>query len=38
MCDNTKVLELADKYAKPEDRYEWRIYWKDLGEVLADAG
>jgi len=32
-----QVLEMADSYAKPEDQYEWRIYWRDLGKVLKDA-
>jgi len=36
MCDNNKVLEIAGKYAKPEDKYEWRLYWRDLGEVLVN--
>jgi hypothetical protein len=36
MCDNSKVLEIAGKYAKPEDKYEWRLYWRDLGEVLVN--
>lgn len=36
MCDNKKVLELADKYARPEDRYEWRLYWYQLGDVLRE--
>lgn len=32
-----KVLEIADKYVKPEDRYEWRLYWYEMGKLLEDA-
>ena len=32
---NEQVLETADKYAKaPVDKYEWRLYWRDMGELL----
>ena len=29
-----KVLALADRYATPSDKYEWQVYWKDLGALL----
>lgn len=35
-----KVLKLTDKYVSeklPQDHYEWRIYWRDMGEVLKSA-
>ena len=33
-----KILDTARAYVSvPQDQYEWRIYWKDMGEALKDA-
>lgn len=30
-----KVLDVAKEYASmPNDQYEWRVYWKDMGDLL----
>lgn len=35
-----KILDVARGYVSerlPQDHYEWRIYWRDMGEALKDA-
>ena len=33
-----KILDVAKQYvAGSQDQYEWRIYWRDMGEALKDA-
>lgn len=32
-----KILKLANNYVAerlPQDHYEWRIYWRDMGQLL----
>lgn len=32
-----KILDVTRDYVSdrlPQDHYEWRVYWKDLGELL----
>ena len=33
-----KILDVAKQYVSgSQDQYEWRIYWRDMGEALKDA-